>query len=99
MNSFCEFGPFRIDLGRRVLLRQGEPVVLSNKAFDLLLALIENRDRVMDKDELLDTVWEGAMVEENNLTVAMSGLRKALGEGPADRRYIMTVPGRGYRFV
>jgi DNA-binding winged helix-turn-helix (wHTH) protein/TolB-like protein/tetratricopeptide (TPR) repeat protein len=99
MNNFCEFGQFRIDRERRLLLRQGEPVTLSNKAFDLLLALVENRDRVMDKDELLDTVWAGTIVEENNLTVAMSGLRKALGEGPADRRFIMTVTGKGYRFV
>ncbi len=99
MNNFYEFGPFRVDLGRRMLLRQCEPVAMSNKAFDLLLVLIDNRGRVMDKDELLDRVWSGVIVEENNLTVAMSGLRKALGEGPSDRRYIMTVPGKGYRFV
>ena len=85
MNNFYEFGRFRIDLGRRVLLRQGEPVVISNKAIDLLQFLVENRDRVMTKDELLDKIWTGVIVEENNLTVAMSGLRKALGEGPTDR--------------
>lgn len=78
----------------RRLLARGVPVVLGGRAFDLLLALVERRDRVVGKDELLQTVWPGVVVEENNLTVQISSLRKALG-APA----IATVAGRGYRFT
>lgn len=78
---------------RRILVK-GEAVVLGARAFDLLLALMENRDRVLSKDELLALVWPGVVVEENNLTVQMSTLRKALGRGA-----IATVAGRGYRFT
>ena len=78
---------------RRVLVR-GEPVGLGARAFDLLLALIAHRDRVVGKDELLALVWPGLVVEENNLTVQMSALRKVLGSGA-----IATVAGRGYRFT
>ncbi len=80
MKGFYEFGPFRIEPAKRLLLRGEQPVTVSNKAFDLLLALIEARDRVLGKDELLEKVWPDTIVEENNLTVAMSGLRKALGD-------------------
>jgi len=99
MSEFYEFDSFRVDAMRRVLLREGKPVPMSNKAFDLLLVLVRERERVLDKEELLDKIWPDTTVEENNLTVAMSGLRKALGEGPTDRRYIVTIPGRGYRFA
>jgi TolB-like protein len=79
---------------RRVLSRAGEAVPLGARAFDLLLALIERRDRVVGKDELLALVWPGVVVEENNLTVQVSALRKVLGT-----EAIATVPGRGYRFT
>lgn len=88
------FGPFVLDEARRKLLRDGEPVALSGKAFDVLLALVERRDRVVTRAELLEHVWAGVVVEEANLTQAISVVRKAVGEG-----YITTVPGRGYRFV
>src|SRR5207249_4039801 len=65
----------------------------------LLLVLVERRERVMGKDELMEALWPDTVVEEANLTVNMSALRKALGENPAEHRYIVTVPGRGYRFV
>jgi TolB-like protein len=78
----------------RRLLARGEPVALGARAFDLLLALIEHRDRVVGKDELLATVWSGVVVEENNLTVQISSLRKVLGAGA-----IATVAGHGYRFT
>lgn len=78
---------------RRVLVR-GEPVALGARAFDLLLALIEHRDRVVGKDELIARVWPGVVVEDNNLTVQVSSLRKVLGAGA-----IATVAGRGYRFT
>jgi DNA-binding winged helix-turn-helix (wHTH) protein/TolB-like protein len=99
MNEIYKFGEFRVETVKRLLLRDEVPVPISNKAFDVLLVLIDGRDRVLTKDELMEKVWPDTVVEENNLTVAMSGLRKALGEGSGDRRYILTVPGRGYRFV
>ncbi len=96
---FYEFDSFRLDGRKRVLLRAGEPVVLTPRALDLLLTLIERRDQVVEKDELLNLLWPDSVVEENNLTVNVSALRKALGVGPGERRYVVTVPGRGYRFV
>lgn len=94
-----EFGPFRIDKVRRLLLRDGTVVPLTPKAFDTLLALVANSDRVLEKDELLRMVWPDTVVEERNLTVNISTLRKSLGEGATDHRYIVTLPGRGYRFA
>ena len=81
------------------LLRDGEAVPLTLKAFELLRVLVENQGHLLGKDELLRRVWPDAVVEENNLTVTISALRKALDEGPNDRQYIETVPRRGYRFV
>jgi DNA-binding winged helix-turn-helix (wHTH) protein len=96
---FYEFGPFRIDPGRRLLLREGQPVALTPKAFDMLLALIENHGRVLEKDELMRLVWADTIVEESNLSQNVFTLRKALGEGPHEHRYIATAPRRGYQFV
>ncbi len=93
------FGPFLLDSRERRLLRDGQPVSLTMKAFDLLEVLAKNDGRLLRKEELLRLVWPDAVVEENNLTVTVSALRKALGEGPTDRQYIETVPRRGYRFV
>ncbi len=93
------FDQYCLDTAKRLLLRDGEPVSLQAKAFDTLLALIENRDRVVEKDELIKKVWPDTFVEEINLTVNISALRKALGESPTDHRYIVTAPRRGYRFV
>jgi DNA-binding winged helix-turn-helix (wHTH) protein/Tol biopolymer transport system component len=93
------FGDFELDPRRRLLMRGGETVPLGGKAFDLLLALIENRDEVVTKEFLLETVWEGQFVEENNLTVHIAAIRKALGERKGEHRYVVTVPGKGYRFV
>ena len=94
-----DFGPFRVEGARRLVLREGEPVRLTGKAFDILLLLIQERGRLVSKDELMRRIWPDAVVEENNLTVNVSALRKALGESPGDRRYLVTVPGRGYQFV
>ncbi len=94
-----EFGPFRVDPEQRLLLRQGEVVPLTSKVFETLLALIEHRDRVIAKEELMRLVWPDTVVEDNNLTVNISTLRKALGENANERRYIVTVPGKGYRFT
>lgn len=94
-----EFGSFRVDALRRLLLREGKPVRLSGKAFEILLILLEQKGRLVTKDKLMRRVWPDAVVEENNLTVNMSALRKALGESPGEHRYLVTVPGRGYQFV
>jgi DNA-binding winged helix-turn-helix (wHTH) protein/Tol biopolymer transport system component len=93
------FSEFCLDPARRRLTRNGEQIDLSPKAFDVLLALIEQRGRTISKDELLNKVWDGQFVEENNLAVQVSTLRKAFGETSHDHRFIVTVPGRGYRFV
>lgn len=97
----CEyaFDDFRIEVGKRRLLLAGQPVPLIAKAFDLLLALVEHCDRVVDKNELMTLLWPDTIVEESNLTQNVFVLRKALGETPNDHRYIVTVPRRGYRFV
>jgi len=98
--QFYEFGPFRLDPLKRLLRRDGGEVVsLPPKAFDTLLALIEKRGEILEKDALMQALWPDSFVEEANLTVKISQLRKALGEQPQEHQYIVTVPGRGYRFV
>jgi TolB-like protein/DNA-binding winged helix-turn-helix (wHTH) protein len=94
-----EFGPFFVDAGKRILSRNGEPVPLAPKVFETLLALIEHRERVLTKDELLKQIWGDTSVEEGGLTRNVSILRKTLGEKPDDHQYIVTVPARGYQFV
>ncbi|HEX8071477.1 MAG TPA: winged helix-turn-helix domain-containing protein [Pyrinomonadaceae bacterium] len=94
-----EFGPFRLDATDRRLLREGAPIPLTPKVFDTLLALVEAGGRVVGKDELMQALWPDTYVEENSLTQNISVLRKALGEETTARRYIETVPRRGYRFV
>ncbi|HEX8652674.1 MAG TPA: winged helix-turn-helix domain-containing protein [Pyrinomonadaceae bacterium] len=96
---FYEFGPFRIDTVKRRLLREDEPVPLKPKAFETLLVLIEHSGQVMEKEELMKRLWPDSFVEEANLSVNISALRKALGESPQEHRYIVTIPGRGYCFV
>lgn len=94
-----KFGEFQINTVKRVLLHDNTPVQLPSRAFDVLLALVEHNQYVIDKDELMRLVWGERVVEENNLTRHISTLRKALDESPNDHRYIVTVPGRGYSFV
>src|ERR1035438_5968362 len=97
--SIFEFGPFRIDVLRRSLEREGQPVALSGRAFGILIVLLEQRGEVVDKDALMRQVWPDTSVEENNITVAISALRRALGETRATPKWIVTIPGRGYTFV
>lgn len=94
-----EFGPFRLIPEERQLLRDNESVRLTSKCFDLLIALIEKRGHLIEKDELMERVWPDSFVEEANLSVHMSALRRALGEAANEHRYVETVPGVGYRFV
>ncbi len=95
---FYEFGSFRIDTAERELLREGEPVQLTPKVFDLLLFLVKNRGRTLGKDDLMQEVWPGTFVEENNLSRNISMLRKVLGDDFHDSGFIKTIPKRGYRF-
>src|SRR6266436_8669407 len=95
-----EFGDFRLDTARR-LLRQldGTTVPLTPRVFETLLYMVEHRDIVLDKERLMEAVWPDSIVEENNLTQNISTLRRVFGETPGSHHYIVTVPGRGYRFV
>jgi DNA-binding winged helix-turn-helix (wHTH) protein/TolB-like protein/Flp pilus assembly protein TadD len=94
-----EFGPFRLDMTERQLLRSGQEIAITPKAFQLLHALVENSGHVLDKDALIGRVWADSFVEEKNLADNISILRKALGDDAKEPRYIKTVPRRGYRFV
>jgi DNA-binding winged helix-turn-helix (wHTH) protein/TolB-like protein len=96
---YYEFGEFTLDVTERRLLRAGQSVPLTPKVFDILCVLVEHRGHLLSKDELLRLVWQENFVEEGSLNRTVSTLRKALGEGPHDARYIETVPKRGYRFV
>jgi TolB-like protein/Tfp pilus assembly protein PilF len=93
------FGPYRLDVVERRLLRDGRHVPLTAKVFDILLLLVRNSGRVVHKEELMQEIWPDIIVEENNLTVNMSALRKALGKRDNGPEYIETVPRRGYRFI
>jgi DNA-binding winged helix-turn-helix (wHTH) protein/Tfp pilus assembly protein PilF len=99
MKQLWEFDCYRVDCERRLLLRGEEPVQLPAKALDILLVLVQRRGEVVTKDELMKAVWPDAFVEEGNLSQSIHVLRRTLGESVEDHRYIVTVPGRGYRFV
>ncbi|HET7114767.1 MAG TPA: transcriptional regulator, partial [Pyrinomonadaceae bacterium] len=96
---FYKFGPFYLDAVKRRLMRDGELVKLTPKAFETLLALVEQRGKTIEKDELLNKVWAGTAVEENNLNQSITALRKSLGDSREKSEYIATIPGVGYRFV
>ncbi|HKQ76989.1 MAG TPA: AAA-like domain-containing protein [Blastocatellia bacterium] len=99
MAKTYEFGPFRLDTVKRLLLRDGAVVPLKPKAFETLLALVERHGQVAPKDELMRSVWPDSFVEEGNLSLNIHELRRALGETPDDHSFIVTVPGHGYVFV
>jgi TolB-like protein/DNA-binding winged helix-turn-helix (wHTH) protein/Flp pilus assembly protein TadD len=96
-----EFGEFRLDPQRRVLIARGsgEPVPMTGKVFDTLLYLVEHAGELLGKSALMEALWPNVVVEEANLTQTIHTLRRKLGERPGEHRYIVTVPGRGYRFV
>ena len=99
LKHLYEFGPYRIDPGKRILWRGDDTIPLPNKVFDTLLVLVEQGQEVVSKDDLMKAVWPDSFVEESNLSQSIFLLRKALGETAQDSRYIVTVPGRGYRFA
>ena len=96
-NPLYEFGPFTLDLKKRVLLRENQPVPLTPKAFETLVVLVQNKQQVVSKDDLMKSVWPDSFVEESNLSQNIFTLRKALGDS-RHKRYIVTIPGRGYQF-
>src|SRR6202167_749916 len=99
MSSFYRFGPFVLDPARRTLSRADSPVSLTPKAFDVLLFLVQNPNRLVTKEELLQAVWGDTVVEEGNLTQYISHLRKALGDDSEDTRLIVTIARKGYQFT
>src|SRR5215831_6698273 len=99
MTEAFAFGPFCLHTARRELLAYGVPVTLGQRAFDILLALVSRPGQLVTKDELMAEVWPGVVVEENNIQVHVSALRKVLGTAGDGERYLLTVAGRGYRFV
>lgn len=95
-----EFGGFQLDVEKRLLKRSdSETVALTPKVFETLLYLVENKGRVIEKDELMSAIWPDTVVEENNLSQNISILRRALGENRGEHRFIATIPGRGFKFV
>src|SRR5262244_70037 len=97
--SLYEFHEFRFDPDNHLLSSGGSPVALTPKAFEILHVLVQNGSRLTTKEELMRRVWPDSFVEEANLTVNISALRKQLGETPDGQQYIETVPRKGYRFA
>src|SRR5580704_11490004 len=99
MSNVYRFGEFALDPGARLLSRAASPISLTPKAFDLLHYLVQNPNRLVTKEELLQGVWGGTVVEEGNLTQYISHLRKALGDNSEDARLIVTIARKGYQFT
>ena len=93
------FGPYRLDVRERQLLREGQPVPLPPKLFDLLTTLVQQPGHLIRKEDLLEAVWGDVAVEEGSLTRAVSSLRQLLGPSPDGEDYLQTVAKRGYRFT
>jgi len=99
LSPSVRFGPFELRPSHRELAASGGNVALGGRAFDLLVALVDNRNRVLSKDELMRLVWPNIAVEESNLSVAVASIRRALGDDAQNAKIIRTVAGRGYQFV
>src|ERR1700742_2801869 len=99
VEELYQFGPFRVDPARETLLKAGVAVPITPKTFQILLGLVRHGQEIVTKDDLMKSVWPDTFVEEANLSRNIFMLRKALGETAQDHRYIVTVPGRGYRLA
>jgi DNA-binding winged helix-turn-helix (wHTH) protein/TolB-like protein/tetratricopeptide (TPR) repeat protein len=99
VSEVYEFDGYRLDARKRLLTLDGESIALMPKAFETLLFFVKHAGQTIEKDEILRAVWPDTVVEENNLTQNVSALRRVFGEKPGEHRYIVTIPGRGYRFV
>jgi DNA-binding winged helix-turn-helix (wHTH) protein len=93
------FGPFRMLPKQRLLMQADEPIHIGSRAFDVLIALLERPGELVSKEELMARVWPNTFVGRANIAVHISALRRALGDGRDGNRYVVTIPGRGYRFV
>lgn len=93
------FGAYRLDTEEKVLVREGQPIALPPKDLETLVVLVERAGHIVEKEELLEKVWPGVFIEENNLARRVFNLRQVLGDAPDGRKYIETVPKRGYRFI
>lgn len=98
-NAIWLFGPFTLDPEQRALLRDGKPIALTSKAFEILNLLVENHDHALSKEEMMRQVWPDSFVDESNLAQHIFHLRKVLGDTHEGRAYIETLPRHGYRFV
>src|SRR5260221_2156096 len=92
------FGPYRLLAAQRLLLERDQPVRLGSRAFDILAALVERAGEVVGKEQLIARVWPQTFVEESNLKIQVSALRRALGHGQSGNRYVITLPGPGCHF-
>src|SRR5262245_43658715 len=99
MSGYLAFGPFRLDLATGQIWRGAEPVPLPPRSSSLLLILVAERHRVVEKEELIRRIWPDSFVAEDSLTQAISSLRKGLSDTSRQPAYILTVPTRGYRFI
>ncbi len=99
MDTFYQFGPFRLEPTEHRLMRDGQQVSVAPKAFELLVYLVKNHGRLLPKDQIMRSVWSSSFVEEANLTVSISALRKVLEKADGGVQYIETIPKRGYRFT
>src|SRR4051812_22327059 len=98
--TFYDFADFRLDAARRLLSHRTQgPVAITSRAFDALLHFVRNPGRLVPKRELMDAVWGDSVIEENNLAQTVSTLRQLLGETPDEHRFIVTISGKGYRFI
>lgn len=99
MNNFYEFQSFRVDEEKRLLWKGEEIVSIKPKTFDTLLALIKNKNEIISKDRLIEEIWQGAAVSDDSLTQQISQLRRLLGDSAEEHKFIITIPGVGYKFV
>ena len=97
--NFYEFESFKLDVRRRLLFKDGRPVRITPKAFDILLGLVKSGGRVVSKDEMMSTIWPDCFVEEGNLAQNIFLLRRIFGERKNEHKFIITMPGVGYRFA
>lgn len=98
-DEIYEFGPFVLNVPQHLLLKEGQPVSLTPKTYDILLLFLRSQGRMVGKQELMSSLWPNSFVEESNLTQQISTLRRVLGESAGEQKYLVTVPGRGYRFA
>jgi adenylate cyclase len=97
--AIYEIGPFRLDATTGVLVKAGVPAALGSRAVAVLTSLVKRANEYVSKASLMDTAWPGLVVEESNLSVQVSAIRRVLAQAPGGERWIETLPRRGYRFV